>query len=107
MRRDRKVMAVSEDMPCVASMLSNSVLHKEDTRHIKQKSTQRVPFVLIKAFLNRTQKQKNLHMHEILGFFKDILRTRPAAPLQWYHTLCYIHIVLNKYSAQMDCKYRV
>lgn len=29
MRRDRKVMAVSEDMPCVASMLSNSVFVKD------------------------------------------------------------------------------
>lgn len=26
-------MAVSEDMPCVASMFSNSVLHKQQGRH--------------------------------------------------------------------------
>lgn len=30
MRRDRKVTAVSEDMPCVASMFSSSVLEREE-----------------------------------------------------------------------------
>lgn len=31
-RRDRNVTAVSEDMPCVASMFSNSVLEREENR---------------------------------------------------------------------------
>lgn len=30
MRRDRKVTAVSEDMPCVASMFSSSVWEREE-----------------------------------------------------------------------------
>lgn len=38
MRRDRKVMAVSEDMPCVASMLSNSVLNKQQGGHQSHKT---------------------------------------------------------------------
>lgn len=33
MRRERKVMAISEDMPWVASMLFNSALQKQKRRH--------------------------------------------------------------------------
>lgn len=68
-------MAVSEDMPCVASMLSSSVLRKQQGGHQSRKTEVHmfhiVCYILTSScdyFLTETRKEEHItHINTVVG----------------------------------------